>query len=149
MIAKWKGTANHTKNLIDKGYVFTIFETNTKKHATFSTKRYDKDLRDLISVRTKTKGNSFHKIGTIRNNRFLHYTSIEGSFEHKIFKLFWEGLMKLHMSANIELWHPCPCRRCGRLLTDPESITHGIGPSCGEKEKKGDVQWPKHIQKLS
>lgn len=35
-------------------------------------------------------------------------------------------------------WYPLPipkfCRRCGRLLTDPISISRGIGPKCYEKE---------------
>ena len=26
------------------------------------------------------------------------------------------------------------CRRCGRRLTDPESVVLGIGPECYEKE---------------
>jgi uncharacterized protein DUF6011 len=28
---------------------------------------------------------------------------------------------------------PVPCDRCGRLLTDPESIARGMGPVCADK----------------
>lgn len=32
-----------------------------------------------------------------------------------------------------EFWHSGRCARCGRLLTDPESIAHGLGPKCAER----------------
>lgn len=33
-------------------------------------------------------------------------------------------------SADMELFHEGRCCRCARRLTDPESITLGIGPEC-------------------
>lgn len=33
-----------------------------------------------------------------------------------------------------EFWHAGVCSRCGRDLTDPESIARGLGPVCAEKE---------------
>lgn len=30
----------------------------------------------------------------------------------------------------LEVWHEGKCARCGRLLTDPESIKSGFGPYC-------------------
>lgn len=33
-----------------------------------------------------------------------------------------------------EVWHEGRCGRCGRALTDPESIARGIGPVCADKE---------------
>lgn len=32
-----------------------------------------------------------------------------------------------------EFWHSGRCGRCGRLLTDPESIRCGLGPHCRRK----------------
>lgn len=32
-----------------------------------------------------------------------------------------------------EFWHEGRCGRCGRKLTDPESIARGIGPDCSGK----------------
>ena len=32
------------------------------------------------------------------------------------------------------------CRRCGRILTDPESIKRGIGPECENKESRAGKQ---------
>lgn len=32
--------------------------------------------------------------------------------------------------GQAEVWHAGRCGRCGRLLTDPESIRTGLGPTC-------------------
>jgi hypothetical protein len=38
------------------------------------------------------------------------------------------------LTEQAEFWHEGRCGRCGRLLTDPESIARGLGPICIEKE---------------
>jgi len=35
--------------------------------------------------------------------------------------------------SSVEVWHDSTCGRCGRDLTDPDSISRGIGPDCWEK----------------
>jgi hypothetical protein len=59
-------------------------------------------------------------------------------FEHEGVKAFrWlfnnaiEETNTLHQAA---VWRACNCRRCGKLLTVPESIEAGIGPVCGNRE---------------
>jgi len=37
---------------------------------------------------------------------------------------------------DLEFWHEGCCCRCGRLLTDPESVSTGIGPECRKRKKK-------------
>ena len=32
-----------------------------------------------------------------------------------------------------EIWHEGKCCKCGRALTDPASISSGIGPTCAER----------------
>jgi hypothetical protein len=39
--------------------------------------------------------------------------------------------------ADVEVWHDGTCGRCGRDLTDPLSVTRGIGPECWEKMHGG------------
>ena len=129
MIKRKTNTSSNIKTFIEGGAVFTLLETSTKKHAAFSTERDPKDLRDLIPVRAKVKGNSFQRIGTIGQKGYFRGT---GKFEFEIFKLFWEGLKMFYVQTNIEFWNPCKCYRCGRLLTDPTSIALGIGPGCKE-----------------
>lgn len=39
-----------------------------------------------------------------------------------------------HLDTDqVEVWHEGQCSRCGRALTDPESIQRGLGPICAEK----------------
>lgn len=40
-------------------------------------------------------------------------------------------------SDEIEVWHSGTCSRCGRELTDPESIARGLGPVCAERAMGG------------
>lgn len=35
--------------------------------------------------------------------------------------------------ADVEVWHHGRCSRCGRLLTDNESVARGLGPVCAER----------------
>lgn len=34
---------------------------------------------------------------------------------------------------QVEFWHAGRCAKCGRLLTTPESIARGLGPTCATK----------------
>ncbi len=47
----------------------------------------------------------------------------------KAFVWFWD-----HMESDqVEVWHEGVCSRCGRPLTDPESVQRGLGPICFER----------------
>lgn len=129
MIKKKGNTTNNIKAFIEGGAVFTLLETSTKKHVAFSTERDPRDLRDIIPVKAKVKGNSFQRIGTIGQEKKFRGA---GKFEYEIFKVFWEGLKMSYVQTNIEFWNRCKCYRCGRQLTDPASIALGIGPGCRE-----------------
>jgi len=41
---------------------------------------------------------------------------------------------------DLEFWHEGCCCRCGRLLTDPESVEFGIGPECRKRKAKAKKQ---------
>ncbi len=45
---------------------------------------------------------------------------------YRAFLWAWEHLD----SERLEVWHAGACGRCGRELTDPESISRGLGPVC-------------------
>lgn len=48
---------------------------------------------------------------------------------------YWRAHGRLDVAERIEaeLVAAGRCRRCGRLLTDPESVSRGIGPDCESK----------------
>jgi hypothetical protein len=41
-----------------------------------------------------------------------------------------QSLILDRMPRTVEFWHEGRCARCGRKLTDPESIRTGYGPEC-------------------
>lgn len=45
----------------------------------------------------------------------------------------FEWLSRHWEDARVEVWHEGRCGRCGRVLTVPESIESGIGPTCAGK----------------
>lgn len=52
---------------------------------------------------------------------------------NKVFEVVWDRLTKGTLPDCVEIWHEGRCGRCGRPLTDPDSIKSGIGPVCREK----------------
>jgi hypothetical protein len=40
------------------------------------------------------------------------------------------------LGKQLEFWHTGRCGVCGRLLTVPASVEHGIGPECARREKR-------------
>jgi hypothetical protein len=40
---------------------------------------------------------------------------------------------------SVEFWHSGRCGRCGRTLTVPESVAHGIGPECAKHVFKAEA----------
>jgi len=52
----------------------------------------------------------------------------------KSFRWLWNRLLSGRgIGALAEFWHEGACGRCGRALTDPESIAAGQGPVCRKK----------------
>lgn len=48
----------------------------------------------------------------------------------KAFAWSWRKLREGQFPAELEVFHSGRCGRCGRLLTDPDSVTVGLGPIC-------------------
>lgn len=58
----------------------------------------------------------------------------------KAFSFFWAGLVDNRVSPQLRVQHEGRCGRCGRTLTEPLSITTGLGPIC--REEMGIVDPP-------
>ena len=48
----------------------------------------------------------------------------------KAFLWVWKHLRGGAAPAECEIWHEGRCGKCGRRLTDPQSISSGLGPVC-------------------
>jgi len=46
------------------------------------------------------------------------------------FTWVWNKLSAGQMPEDLEVWHEGRCSKCGRQLTDPVSISVGMGPTC-------------------
>ena len=80
----------------------------------------------------------YQYLGTIFHSELLgkHFASTRASKisrQAKSFKAF-EYAMKHLLAGNLppkcEVWHEGRCGKCGRVLTNPSSITIGLGPTC-------------------
>lgn len=48
------------------------------------------------------------------------------------FAFMWNWLKQGVIPSDLELYHEGRCGRCGRPLTNPDSINRGIGPECSK-----------------
>lgn len=113
---------------------FTVRSEKTGEHLTFQVRNWKKakdGTMHFVSVRT---GNDYAGIGFIRDRvRYQLGTKSDLSYDDnrvKGFRYVFEHLCQKHMPPKCEVWHEGQCGRCGRPLTDPESIERGIGPDC-------------------
>lgn len=54
----------------------------------------------------------------------------EDATSAKTFAWLWKFLSAGQMPPECEVWHEGRCSKCGRQLTDPESIARGLGAKC-------------------
>lgn len=72
-------------------------------------------------------------IGFIRGDVFVANGELPAEFpiqKIKIFNFVWRHLIAGDLLPNIHILHDGTCGRCGKQLTDAESIKKGLGPVC-------------------
>lgn len=116
---------------------FTIQSKKSGSHFTYAVKRDKVDLRHYVSVMITHNNYSFFKfIGTIFNERAYYHgkksTVSKDAPSVIAFKWSWQHILSNDLN-QMEIWHMGYCGRCGKKLTNPESIQNGIGPICMEK----------------
>lgn len=115
----------------------TIVSKKTGARFTYRVER--KNLEDnrflhFVSVLTGPDNQQdFEYLGTIfggQDYRHGRRSSIaQDAASNRAFEWVWRHLD----SQDFEVWHSGECSRCGRELTDPESIARGLGPTCAER----------------
>lgn len=116
---------------------FTVRSAATGDHLTFQVRNWKKakdGTMHFVSVRT---GNDYADIGFVRDRVSYHLgNKADLPFDDKRvkgFRYIFQHLCQKHMPPKCEVWHEGQCGRCNRPLTDPESITRGLGPDCRKK----------------
>lgn len=112
-------------------------------HATFSlrgqsrhyTFRVELSQRGAYFVKLLTAPDTYTYMGMIRLDTYTCTATKASSYnaDSPPLRAFNWFLKRLHYSDSfpgMEFWHEGKCCRCGRPLTDPESIERGIGPVC-------------------
>lgn len=125
---------------------FTLVSCRTRDRYTFRV-RVAKDNPTMFFVSTLVGSDNesdYEYLGFFRTYSDLRFLSDhrtgsvllagrKGNPNDKRFKAF-DWLMRALgddcMPRTVEFWHENKCARCGRKLTDPESIASGFGPEC-------------------
>ena len=94
-------------------------------------------------LRGPDNGSDFSYLGVIRKpGRFFVTSKSQVSCHaaaHKAIVWFLEALKADRqdvLGEQLEFWHTGRCGCCGRLLTVPASVEHGIGPECARRERR-------------
>lgn len=126
--------------------VFTVKSIQTGVRFTYKVQAPRQNSKETtpvlwVSVLTGTDNNSCYSyIGFISKNQNRHWIFSHGGRKSNIainaksvvaFTFFFNAVWAVgRFSNNLEFWHEGKCCRCGKRLTDPESIARGIGPEC-------------------
>jgi len=126
---------------------FTLVSKETGNRLTFRTERKEvvggdgevEKVLHFVSVLTgpdNTEDYAF--LGTIFDfGAYRHGKKSridKGAASNKAFEWFWRFVHDCgRLPSTMEFWHEGKCARCGRALTDPSSISTGLGPVCASK----------------
>jgi len=140
----WQGgSAVHPNELCGKedrlrymlaGRAKVTFESVAKgNHFTYMIEKHkEKELWFVSYLSGQDNENDYFYLGTIfPEGQFTLTKNSRVTQEATVFKAFqyvWNRIDKLDDSFRV--YHEGSCGRCGRTLTDPESIRRGIGPEC-------------------
>lgn len=125
---------------------FTLKNAANGNRKTYSVKKHDE--KDLFFVSVRGDGDKLTKINVKKNWVYIGciFDSNKGqgkfsktaktkvpinSDSFKGFKWLWEKVIKNEpLPETVEVYHTGYCCKCGRELTDPESVERGFGPTC-------------------
>jgi hypothetical protein len=116
----------------------TFKAVKSRKHFTYKVKRAkDRNIR-FVSVLFGDNTSEYMYIGMLtEQGNFIHTRGSKCHPDAASFKVFgwtWAHIRALNIPDSVEVWHEGRCGKCGRKLTDPESIEQGLGPICRKGE---------------
>ena len=118
---------------------FTIKSTATGEHRTFRVKTQAENApfapgkRILSLLIGSDNVNNYQQFAFV-DEFGVHVWTKKRTPQYLAFKAMLENLTKHEEAGRVEVFAETTCRRCNRVLTDPISVTTGIGPICEEYE---------------
>jgi Family of unknown function (DUF6011) len=126
-------SSNIKRFILGGNATFTLHNTKKDTHLTYKV-TVCKDNPELFFVSVLTGPDNwanYTPFATLRNGIFWNNKSSRISKDApsvKAFEWFWENLHRLPQALKV--LHEGKCGKCGRKLTEPESIESGFGPIC-------------------
>lgn len=133
------------KNFLFAGNaIITLRSRKTNKHLTFKVKASKKDEADSVFFVSVLSGpdntSNYSYIGIIGSDKKTFKITQKSkvssdAVSYQAFSFFLKNIINNKLHADLEVYHSGRCGRCGKLLTDPDSIKRGLGPHCSTKNK--------------
>lgn len=111
--------------------LFTVKNSQSQNRFTFKVNKHKKE--DIFFVKVLTNPDMYEFVGTLIGGVFYHSKKSRVSSQAqsvKVFNYIFDRLSKNILPNFIEIWHEGRCGKCGKTLTDPDSINAGFGPYC-------------------
>jgi len=148
MSTKYKISAEHLSNMIDtegkklNGAPFTVKSKKTGKDYTFKVSQVPFNGHNYIHIKTEREYLNFNYTGyfrdgnIVRKNKETNKTEVVNTPAAEAAAWLLRQLKEKkfgNLSASVEIYHLGKCLKCGKTLTDSESIEIGFGPICRHK----------------
>jgi hypothetical protein len=122
---------NADKN--NKGGVFTAQSRVTGKDFTFKVSRTEWKERFYTHVKVEVEYLKFVYLGCYMDGKIMKKRQVVDTPAAKAIQWILNKVQKEEfqtLTDNVHLMHLGKCIRCGKTLTDQESITYGLGKVC-------------------
>lgn len=123
--------------------IFSVVNDKTGNHMTYKVSRKkdkatDKGEEEIWFVSVSYNYESFRCIGIITKNQFFPSKKVDAETPSvKGFAIIWKRYcIENKPMENVRILHSKYCARCGRLLTEPDSISRGMGMYCASLSQK-------------
>jgi hypothetical protein len=117
----------------NSGADFTIKSLATGKDYTYAISRSEFKGKWYTHIKVETGYLEFKRLGSYFNGKIYQKGQVVETPSAVaigfVLKKVEEGKIEF-LDANVEVMHKGCCLRCGRTLTDAQSIERGLGPVC-------------------
>lgn len=119
-----------------KGGRFTLKSKASGKEFTYSISRSEFKGNWYTHVKVENNYLEFKKLGSYRNGRITKKQIPVNTLSAKAIAFVLNAVENAefdYLDKVMETYHLGACMRCGKTLTDSESINRGLGPICAYK----------------